>query len=333
MMEQSLNLKDIFRLNSDYEIDDLIDKTLLEPVQEFFSRPKKDLRGQLVQLGFCIAKRNSSASDEKIQELSQHASHIIEMIHAGSLVVDDIQDGSLYRRGKKTLHHLHGLPVALNAGNWLYFIPFTYIGKLDISEEYRSRLMQECLQTLVQGHYGQALDVGTSVHTLSQDRIESVSRAAMELKSGALVSLALKMGTLLLGGPEGYLEKLDYWGRKIGLSLQMFDDLGNIHSRKNPVKRCEDLKLHRIGHIFSVCSKAMTPEDFSLFLNLTSQLPQTSDKVEDMLKNFEIEKKALLAAVQFLNETTSKISHELQLQTNELNQLLLITNKLLGAYE
>lgn len=332
-MEHSLNLKEIFRLNSDYDIDDLIDKSLLEPVQEFFSRPKKDLRGQLVQLGFKIAQRNSPIPQEKLQELTQQASHIIEMIHAGSLVVDDIQDGSHFRRGKKTLHQLHGLPVALNAGNWLYFVPFNYVNKLNIAEQNRSRLIQECLKTLLQGHYGQALDVGTSVHILNQERIESVSKAAMELKSGALVSLALKMGTLCLGGADDYIEKLDYWGRKIGLALQMFDDLGNIHSRKNPIKRCEDLKLHRIGHIFSVCAQEMSPEQFSMFLNLTAQLPATSDKVEEMLETHDIEKKALLVAVKFLNETTNKLSHELQLQSDELNELLLISNKLLGAYD
>jgi hypothetical protein len=54
---------------------------------------------------------------------------VVEFIHAGSLVVEDIEDGSRIRRGRVALHVRYGMPVALNAGNWLYFWPFELLKK------------------------------------------------------------------------------------------------------------------------------------------------------------------------------------------------------------
>ncbi len=43
----------------------------------------------------------------------------IEMLHNAFLIHDDIEDGSDLRRGQATLHRLHGVPVAINAGDAL----------------------------------------------------------------------------------------------------------------------------------------------------------------------------------------------------------------------
>src|SRR5258707_8512666 len=41
----------------------------------------------------------------------------IELMHNALLVHDDIEDASEERRGTPTLHALHGVPLALNAGD------------------------------------------------------------------------------------------------------------------------------------------------------------------------------------------------------------------------
>lgn len=40
-----------------------------------------------------------------------------------SLIVDDIEDDSDFRRGKPCLHKIYGEDIAINAGNSVYFIP------------------------------------------------------------------------------------------------------------------------------------------------------------------------------------------------------------------
>ncbi len=45
----------------------------------------------------------------------------VEMLHTGSLVIDDFEDDSLTRRQQPALHRVVGPARAVNAGNWMYF--------------------------------------------------------------------------------------------------------------------------------------------------------------------------------------------------------------------
>ena len=47
---------------------------------------------------------------------------ITELSHNGTLIIDDIEDDSVLRRGKPCIHHIYGTDVAMNAGNALYFL-------------------------------------------------------------------------------------------------------------------------------------------------------------------------------------------------------------------
>lgn len=51
----------------------------------------------------------------------------IELIHNGTLVVDDIEDSSPVRRNKPCVHLLYGVDVSINAGNFMYFAPIEYL--------------------------------------------------------------------------------------------------------------------------------------------------------------------------------------------------------------
>ena len=43
----------------------------------------------------------------------------IELLHNAILIHDDVEDASEQRRGRPTLHPLHGVPLAMNAGDML----------------------------------------------------------------------------------------------------------------------------------------------------------------------------------------------------------------------
>src|SRR5262245_53682692 len=97
------------------------DRILLDPVREFLNRPSKAIRGRLAEVGYRLASGTDGELSDEAKRLCLLCSNAVESIHAGSLVIDDIQDGSVLRRGAPTLHREIGVPLALNAGNWLYF--------------------------------------------------------------------------------------------------------------------------------------------------------------------------------------------------------------------
>ena len=100
------------------------EQALLGPAREFLSRPGKAFRARLVRAGWELAGCQGAPSP--LLPL------LVELLHAGSLIVDDIEDGSTQRRGAPSLHQLYGVPVALNTGNWLYFAPMALIPRLEL---------------------------------------------------------------------------------------------------------------------------------------------------------------------------------------------------------
>jgi hypothetical protein len=44
------------------------------------------------------------------------------MLHNASLLIDDIQDKSKLRRGVPVAHNIYGVPLTINAANYIYFL-------------------------------------------------------------------------------------------------------------------------------------------------------------------------------------------------------------------
>lgn len=70
--------------------------------------------GKMLRSSLCIAMARATGASVEDAMASAVA---IEFMHNASLVHDDIEDDSIERRGEPTLHALHGVPLALNAGD------------------------------------------------------------------------------------------------------------------------------------------------------------------------------------------------------------------------
>ncbi len=255
----------------------LLSTHLLRPVTEFLDRPAKGIRGQLVEIGFILGGPRELSLNSTEKELCRRGSELVESIHAGSLVVDDIQDDSQVRRGSPALHLQHGVPLAINAGNWLYFWPLERLEKWNLPPAAELSIHRACHRALVRAHFGQALDIGTPIDQIPQDRISPVCLASLELKTGALMGLATAIGCLLRGGDSKRVEMVHEFGVRFGVALQMFDDIGNLKAtRENDPKQYEDLRLKRPSWIWSVASKYLDEADFASFRKSVNQLPNTT---------------------------------------------------------
>jgi len=73
----------------------------------------------------------------------------IELLHNALLIHDDIEDGSEKRRGRPTLHLLHGVPLALNAGDTLTLMSFRPLleNRNLIGERLTLRIIEETERT------------------------------------------------------------------------------------------------------------------------------------------------------------------------------------------
>lgn len=212
-------------------------QALLAPVREILARPGKEFRRTLVELSYTLAGGKGSAPAA--------LALAVEIIHAGSMIVDDIEDGSPERRGGPSLHRLYGVPLALNTGNWMYFLPFELLSLAELPPTAELELRRRMTRAMLDCHAGQALDLGARIGQLPQREVPSVVATATDLKTGALMQLAAELGALGAGAAAERVDALGRFGRRLGRGLQMMDDLGNLWGTRNSGKRHEDLRLGR----------------------------------------------------------------------------------------
>lgn len=275
---------------------DVIDQKLWAPLEDFLSAPGKNVRPRLVEIGYLLSFDGDPAPGPDVRETLLKASEIVEGVHAGALIIDDIQDGSLVRRKKDCMHVKYGTPLALNAGNWLYFWAIDRVKALGLSPDVRLPLVEDCIQLLLEAHYGQAIDIGASLGDMSQSEISNLCRSSMELKTSTLMALALRLGAAI-AGKKNLEPKLLQLGRQLGFVLQVYDDIGNFLQPPvaGPTKRWEDLRLKRPSWVWAQVALQAKPSEFQQFLEALDHLPEEG-LVHDFSAKFCLRDKLLNSA-------------------------------------
>ncbi len=155
----------------------------------------------------------------------------LEMIHTFSLIHDDLpaMDNDDLRRGQPTNHKIYGDGMAILAGDGLLAEAFSVIARTpNISAEILVTVLREIADaTGGRGMVaGQAIDILSEQRTLSQTEVEELHAH----KTGALIRVAVVSGARLAGANEEAVAQLTHYGRCIGLSFQIADDLLSIES-------------------------------------------------------------------------------------------------------
>lgn len=105
-----------------------------------------------------------------------------ELTHTGALIIDDIEDSSLIRRGGPCIHRMYGTETAINAANTLYYLPWLRVGHhpmLDDSQ--RLELYRNMVKSAVRAHIGQGADLWLS-HQRDPERLLAWVGSGMDEK-------------------------------------------------------------------------------------------------------------------------------------------------------
>ena len=198
----------------------LLDQSLFHPVSNFIGCHGKRIRGSLLQLSYELAGGTGSVAST--------ISQAIESLHAGSLIIDDIQDDSQSRRGQPTMHQRIGVPLAINAGNWMYFRALESLSDAPLPADARERLLSAMIRAARQCHEGQAIDLHARIDCTPAAYWHETTLAISTLKTGALVALAIELGCIAANPQSPLCLILPKFGRQIGIALQMRNDLDEL---------------------------------------------------------------------------------------------------------
>jgi geranylgeranyl pyrophosphate synthase len=222
---------------------------LLAPLRDFLARPSKGFRAELVSWGY----RLGGGSEQAPGALAL----IIECLHAGSLIIDDIEDASEERRGAPALHCRFGVARALNAGNYLYFWPQLLLSRCGLEAAARLEAHERVALCLTRCHEGQALDLQVRADQLPQRDVGKVALTISRLKTGGLLALAMALGAIAAGAPKERVDMIADLGRALGVGLQMLDDVSGIMNVARRHKALEDLQLGRVTWLWAILAEEL----------------------------------------------------------------------------
>ena len=197
-----------------------LNKGVAEPIWEILDRGGKRWRPALFLL---ICEALSKSSEDCLD-----FAIIPEVIHNGTLIVDDIEDSSELRRGKPCTYRVFGVDIAVNAGNAMYYLPLLPLmeKKTEFPAETLRDVYEVYVQEMINLSLGQAMDITWHRGIANADALDEEDYLQMcAYKTGTLARMSAKISAVLAGADKDLVEKLGRFAESIGVAFQMQDDV------------------------------------------------------------------------------------------------------------
>ncbi|KAI1820121.1 isoprenoid synthase domain-containing protein [Xylaria intraflava] len=235
------------------------EKIILSPYDYIASEPGKEFRTLLLN-AFNVWL-------EVPQESLAIITKVVRMLHTASLLIDDIQDNSMLRRGRPVAHNIFGVAQTINAGNYVYFVALKELQKLSNPMKAMDIYCTEMLYL----HRGQGMDLywrDTLTCPTENDYLEMVSN-----KTGGLFRLAVKLMQSQSTTPYNCLPLAEL----LGQAFQIADDYKNLANLDYTQKKglCEDLTEGKFS--FPVIHSIRSNPENQELLHILAQRPTDVD--------------------------------------------------------
>ena len=146
----------------------------------------------------------------------------VELIHAATLMHDDVIDNGSIRRGKKTPNKIWGNHSSVLAGDYLLSRCFEMMvedGNIEVL-----KLLSSTSSIIAQGEILQLQ------HRGEVDMLEETYLKIISSKTAELFAAATKVGAILSEMKTKEKEALEFYGRNLGLTFQIADDTLDYNS-------------------------------------------------------------------------------------------------------
>ena len=146
----------------------------------------------------------------------------VELIHAATLMHDDVIDKAEMRRGKKTLNTIWGNQSSILVGDYLLSRCFEMM-----VEDRNLEVLGLLSSTSSEIAQGEVLQLQ---HKNEIDMLEETYLKIISSKTASLFAAATKVGAILAEKDLKYKEALEFYGKNLGLTFQIADDTLDYNS-------------------------------------------------------------------------------------------------------
>ncbi|KAI5861272.1 isoprenoid synthase domain-containing protein [Durotheca rogersii] len=228
------------------------EKVLMGPFEYLFAHPGKDIRTLMVN--------SFNAWLEVPQESLDVITRVVGMLHTASLLVDDVEDNSVLRRGLPVAHNIFGTAQTINSANYVYFCALQELQKLK-----NPRAVSVFTEELLNLHRGQGMDLfwrDTLTCPTEEEYLEMVGN-----KTGGLFRLAIKLMQAESAADIDCVPLVNL----LGILFQIQDDYRNLSSPEYGQNKghCEDLTEGKFSFLI-IHSVRFSPSNSQL-LNILRQ--------------------------------------------------------------
>ncbi|KAL1489322.1 hypothetical protein ABEB36_014240 [Hypothenemus hampei] len=200
------------------------DEQLLEPFNYILQVPGKNIRSKLSSaFNFWL-----QIPKEKLTVIND----VLQILHNSSLLLDDIQDNSILRRGIPVAHSIYGIPCTINASNYASFIALERVMQLGHPDAVAITLEQ-----ILELYRGQGMEIYWRDNFTCPT--EEEYRKMVIRKTGGLFMLAIRLMQLFSNNKDDFTKITAI----LGLYFQIRDDYINLNSKNYMLHKsfCEDL--------------------------------------------------------------------------------------------
>ncbi|XP_070381737.1 terpene synthase isoform X2 [Dermacentor albipictus] len=271
-----------------------MERAILQPYYYIVRIPGKQIRTKLAEAFNYWLK----ISPEKCQAVTE----IVQMLHNSSLLIDDIEDNSLLRRGVPVAHHIFGVASTINSANYVYFLSLEKCLQLG-DPRATTVFTEQCLEL----HRGQGMEIYWRDNYICPSEDDYITM--VKQKTGGLFGLAVRLMQLFSENKSDFSELIG----TLGLYFQIRDDYANLVLKEYTDNKsfAEDLTEGKFSFpIIHAIQKH--PED-----------PRMMNIVKKRTKDLEIKKYAVdvlekLGSFAYTREVLKKLDAEARREAEKL---------------
>lgn len=227
---------------------------------------------------------------------------IVEMIHAASLLHDDVIDESMTRRGKPSINAIYNNKTSIMFGDILYSIAFTKLTFMNPKIAYN---VSNAVTLLSIGEM-MDVDMGDSFNDNYELYLDMIYK-----KTGSLIEASASSAALLAGLEE---DKYALYGKNLGIAFQMVDDILDITSDEKTLGKpvMADFKEGKVTIPYLKLYNRVDIKDKQILKELFKK-ELTSDEIEwlkDKFQTTDALKDSILLTQQIAYDAISAIKDE-----------------------
>jgi geranylgeranyl diphosphate synthase, type II len=222
----------------------------------------------------------------------------VECFHKASLIHDDIEDNDDSRYGKSTVHFEHGVPIAINTGDFLIGEGYRLITEAGLSPEITAR----SIELISKGHRTLAMGQGIELLCTRKGNILPLVEMlqVFEQKTATAFKVSLLLGAIAGGADRQYIQLLDNFSRNLGIAYQIMDDIIDYQNKNGDIEKRKFSVL--LSMLYSKISKI--EQENLLFLVKSNDF----ESIYRLIEDHQIKKQAVKLLKEHIQKAQDSIN-------------------------